>query len=182
MESSLDRKFVSEWSLGDNVRRALWMLVSATFFRFSFHNMYGFRNLLLRLFGATIGERVRIRPTARIEIPWHTILGDDVVIGDFATLYSLGVIRIGSGTVVSQMCYLCAGTHNYQSRTFELIRKPINVGEDCWLAADVFVGPSVIIGDRSVVGARSSVFTDVPADVVVVGTPARFLKPRKINQ
>lgn len=182
MNQSLQRNFVSEWSLRDKIRRALWMIVGGSLFRFSFHNMYGWRNFLLRFFGAKLGQRVRVRPTARIEVPWQVELGDDVVIGDFATLYSLGPIKIGAGTVVSQHCYLCAGTHDHNSRTFMLLRLPITVGQDCWLAADVFVGPDVVIGDRSVVGARSSVFKNVPSDVVVVGTPARFLKARDIER
>ena len=42
---------VSEWPLLVNLLRVIWMAVSASLFRYSFHNMYGFRNALLRLFG-----------------------------------------------------------------------------------------------------------------------------------
>jgi putative colanic acid biosynthesis acetyltransferase WcaF len=48
------------------------------------------------------------------------------------------------------------------------------------VAADAFVGPGVTIGERSVVGARSSVFKDVPPDVIVGGNPAKVLKPRAL--
>ena len=114
-------------------------------------------------------------------MPWNLIIGDHVIVGDHATFYSLTAIHIGDRSVISQMCYLCTGTHNYQSLNFELVCKPIHIGMDCWLAMDVFVNPGVTIGDRSVVGARSSVFCDIPADIIAVGTPARYLKPRKIT-
>ena len=36
--------------------------------------------------------------------------------------------------------------------------------------------PGVTIGDNAVVGAASVVTKDVPADTVVAGNPARFIK------
>lgn len=169
----------SEWTTREKIARAVWMIVQGSLFRWSFHNMYGWRNFLLRLFGARIGREVRIRPTSRIEIPWNLCLKERVVIGDFATLYSLGRIEIGENTVISQHSYLCAGSHDYTRRTFNLLKPPIRIGADVWIAADVFVGPGVNIGDRTVVGARSTVLKDLPSDVVAVGYPARVIGPRK---
>ena len=48
----------------------------------SFHNWYAWRRFLLRRLGATIGQDVRIRPTARIEMPWNLYIGDHTIIGD----------------------------------------------------------------------------------------------------
>ena len=175
-------KFVSPWSFKQNVARALWMLVSNVFFRFSFHNWYMWRRFLLRLFGAKIGRDVRVRPSARIEIPWNVEIGDGSVVGDDAKLYSLGKIRIGERTVVSQYAHLCAGTHDYHDRTFPLLRPPITIGNNVWVAADAFVAPNVTIGDHAVIGARSSVFKDIPANVVAAGNPARPLKRRLLEE
>ncbi len=175
-----DLAFVSPWSLRQNIGRALWMIASKVLFRTSFHNWYGWRRWLLRRFGATVGSQVRVRPTAHIEIPWNIELRDGAVIGDHAILYSLGKITVGRRAVVSQYAHLCAGTHDYRYRDFPLLRPPVVVGDDAWVAADSFVGPNVIIGDRSVIGARSSVFKDVPPDVVAVGNPAGAVKQRRI--
>jgi putative colanic acid biosynthesis acetyltransferase WcaF len=171
----------SEWTFGQKVARTLWMFASATLFRWSFHNWYGWRRWLLRRFGATIGQRVRVRPTVRIEIPWNLTIADDAIVGDFAILYSLGPITIGRRTVISQYTHLCAGTHDYTKRFFPLVKLPITIGQDCWLAADAFVGPGITIGDRAVVGARSTVVKDVPADVIAVGMPARPIGPRRFQ-
>jgi putative colanic acid biosynthesis acetyltransferase WcaF len=93
-------------------------------------------------------------------------------------LYALGRITIGPRAMVSQHAHLCAGSHDYRSPHFPLLRPPITVGADCWIAADAFVGPGVTVGDRAVVGARAAVFKDVPAGMVVGGNPARVIKAR----
>ncbi len=73
-------------------------------------------------------------------------------------LYTLGEIEIGAHAVVSQCSYLCTGSHDYARPTFDIYAKPIVIGEQVWLATDVFVAPGVDIGAATVVGARSSVF------------------------
>ena len=82
---------------------------------------------------------------------------------------------------MSQYAHLCAGTHDYTSTDYPLLKLPITVGSDCWIAADVFVGPNVVVGDRTVIGARSTVTSDIPADVVAVGAPAKAIKPRVLH-
>lgn len=172
------QKEESPWSMREKIGRVLWMLVQATLFRRSFHNWYLWRRVLLRCFGAKIGKNVRVRPTVRVEIPWRLDIDSDVAIGDFAILYSLGTIRIGRGATISQYAHLCAGTHDYTKPEFPLVCPPITIGEDCWVAADAFVGPDVTIGDRAIVGARATVVKDVPAGQIVGGNPARVLKQR----
>ncbi|MGA3066849.1 MAG: glycosyltransferase [Tepidisphaeraceae bacterium] len=171
----------SPWRKMENLKRALWMFTRIVLFRPSFHNWYGWRRMVLVWFGAKLGKRVRIRPTAMVEIPWNLDIGDDVIIGDYAILYSLGTITIRRGAIISQYAHLCAGTHDYTTRHFPLIKPPIVVGEEAWIAADAFIGPGVTIGDRAVVGARATVVKDVPADQVVIGPAATFLKPRQLR-
>jgi putative colanic acid biosynthesis acetyltransferase WcaF len=179
--ASLRAREQSPWSFGMKVRRVLWMFAQGSLFRCSFHNWYGWRRFVLRAFGATIGPRVRVRPTVRIEMPWNLDLGEAVIVGDYAILYSLAKITVGPFSVISQYSHLCAGTHDHTKRSFPLVCEPITIGREAWIAADVFVGPGVTVGDRSVVGARSSVFADVPPDVIAAGTPAKVLKPRLLT-
>jgi putative colanic acid biosynthesis acetyltransferase WcaF len=156
----------------------LWWLVQATLFHTSPQVCFGWRRFLLRLFGARIGRGVHIRPSAEITYPWKVSIGDNSWIGDGAILYSLSDITIGSDTVISQYCYLCAGSHDPQSLTFDQIGKPLVIGSECWLATDVFVAPGISIGDATIVGARSTVLHDLPAAMVCYGYPARPVRPR----
>jgi putative colanic acid biosynthesis acetyltransferase WcaF len=181
IDDQLASRAQSPWSLGSRVRRVIWMFVRATAFRCSFHNWYRWRSLLLRCFGARVGHGVRVRPSVHVEIPWNLALADGVVVGDHAILYSLGEITVGRNTVISQYAHLCAGTHDYTKRSFPLLRLPIRIGEDVWVAADAFVGPGVTVGDRAVVAARTTVVKDVAPDQVVAGNPARFIKLRELQ-
>jgi putative colanic acid biosynthesis acetyltransferase WcaF len=52
------------------------------------------------------------------------------------------------------------------------------IGENAWLASEVFVGPGVTVGELAVVGARSVVMRDQPARMVCAGNPCRPLRQR----
>ncbi|OIQ89955.1 putative acetyltransferase [mine drainage metagenome] len=156
----------------------LWWLIQASLFAWSPQFLYGWRRWLLRCFGARVGEGVLIRPSARVTYPWKLILGDRAWIGDEVVLYSLGSIRVGADAVVSQRCYLCAGTHDYSTPGFDILALPIVVGDQAWVASDVFVAPGVAIGRGAVVGARSNVFADLPEGMICVGSPCRPVKSR----
>jgi putative colanic acid biosynthesis acetyltransferase WcaF len=156
----------------------LWWLVQATLFRGSPQLLYGFRRWLLRCFGAQIGKGVILRPSVKIPYPWKLKIGDYSWIGDDAVLYSFADITIGRDVVVSQKCYLCAGTHDYRSPSFDIQSFPIVIEDEAWLAADVFVAPGITIGQGAVVGSRSSVFGNLPGMMVCVGSPARPVHPR----
>lgn len=156
----------------------LWWLVQDTIFRWSPQFLYGWRRFLLRLFGAKVGKNVLVRPTTRVTYPWKVSIGENSWIGDDVVLYTLGEIEIGNNTVISQKAYLCTGSHNYKSITFDIFAKPIKIGDEVWVAADVFVAPGVQIGDGCIVGARSTVFNDLPPGKICYGNPARSVRDR----
>jgi len=156
----------------------LWWIVQSTLFRCSPQILYGWRRWLLRMFGARIGHGVIVRPTAQITYPWKLAIGDYAWIGDDVVLYTLGEIEVGAHAVVSQRSYLCTGSHDYARPTFDIYAKPIRIGEQAWLATDVFVAPGVQVGAGTVVGARSSIFNSLPAGVIARGTPAQVVGRR----
>jgi len=137
---------------------------------------------LLRLFGATIGKGVIVRPSVTTPYPWKLNIGDYSWIGDDVVLYSFAEITIGKDAVVSQKSYLCAGTHDYRSPTFDMQASPIVIEDEVWVAADVFVAPGVTIGKGAVVGSRSSVFTNLPEMMICMGSPARPVRSRLKNK
>lgn len=132
----------------------------------------------MRLFGAKIGKGVILRPSVHIQFPWKVSIGDYSWIGDNVVLYSLGEIQIGNNVVVSQKSYLCTGSHDYEQPDFPIFTHKIVLEDECWLATDVYVAPSVTIGKGCVIGARSSVYKDMPAGMVCVGNPAKAIKKR----
>lgn len=157
----------------------LWQLVQSTLFGLSPQPFYGWRRALLRLFGAKIGRKVLLRPTARVTFPWKVEIGDFSWIGDNVEIYSLDRITIGRHSVVSQRSYLCTASHDMHDLNFAYVTGPINIGDQVWIASDVFVAPGVTIGRGAVVGTRSTVFSDVPPELVAFGEPARAIRQRR---
>jgi putative colanic acid biosynthesis acetyltransferase WcaF len=143
--------------------------------------MYRWRAFLLRRFGAKIGRHCIIRRSVRVEVPWHFSMGDYSTLGDECIVYSLGRITLGDRVTISQYSYICAGTHDHTRPDFPLLRPPIVIEDDVWIAADVFVGPDVRIGRGALIGARSSVFKDLPSWKVCVGNPAKPIKDRQYH-
>lgn len=156
----------------------LWWVVQATVFRWSPQFAYGFRAWLLRLFGATVGRGVLVRPTVTVTYPWKLSIGNNSWVGDEVVLYSLGNIEIGENVVISQRSYLCAGDHDYSQFDFPIRSHTIVVFSQAWIATDVFIAPGVSIGEAAVIGARSSVFRSMPARMICTGSPCKPIRER----
>jgi len=171
-------------SFSDLVRRTLWAFVQATLFRWSPRPMHGFRARLLRLFGADIPRpgQVVIFPTVKVTYPWRLTLEPRSMVGPRVRLYNLGQVTLRRGANLSQGCHLCAGTHDFNRWSMPLVTAPIVIGENAWLAAEVFVGPGVTVGELCVVGARAVVVRDLPPRMICAGVPCRPLKPRREPQ
>jgi putative colanic acid biosynthesis acetyltransferase WcaF len=108
---------------------------------------------VLRFFGATIGTGVVIRSRINITFPWKLEIGDHVWIGDEVLILSLDRVKIGSNVCVSQRAFLCTGSHDFRKESFDLITKPIEIGDGCWIAAGAFVGPGAVIPPETMVQA-----------------------------
>ena len=159
------------FTVANRLKRVVWGFAYTVLFRPSPRPAHRWRASLLRLFGATIGQGVHVYPKVKIWAPWNLMIGDDVGVGDDATLYSMATITIGARATVSQGAYLCCGTHDYNDPTMQLITKPIAVGAEAWVCAEAFVCPGVTIGEGGVVGARAVVSKNIPDWTVWAGNP-----------
>lgn len=159
----------------------LWRLVSVCSFEGAWPLPSWSRVFWLRFFGAKIGEGVVIRSKVTISMPWRLTVGDHVWIGEGAFLLTLAPIEIGSHTCLSQRVFLCTGSHDHRSPTFDLITKPIRIGAQCWIAATAFVGPGVEVGEGTVVSAGSVLLESVPGGVIVRGNPAQVTGERTVR-
>ncbi len=161
--------------------RALWSVIWLFLFRLSPRMCHGWRRFLLRLFGAQIGQDVKVYPSARVWAPWNLTMHDFAVIGPSVDCYCVAPITIGAQSSVSQYSYLCTATHDFEDPDFQLSAQPIIIEDQVWIAVDVFVGPGVVIHQGAVVGARSSVFTNLPAWKVCYGSPAKPERDRIVK-
>lgn len=181
MNSSYDiskNRRARKWSLWELLGRVLWGIFSIPLFAWTPKQLWGWRRLVLRLFGARIEREVHIYPSVKITIPWNLSIGEHSAIGDGAILYALGPITIGKRVTISQYAHLCAGSHDYTVASMPLIKLPLSIGDDVWICTDAFIGPNVKIGARAIVAARGVVVNDIPDDAIVGGNPARLIKQR----
>jgi len=158
----------------------LWGLAKPLF-RFSPRIFFGWRNWLLRLFGARIGKNVHVYNSATVYFPWNLEIGDWSAIGEHAFIYNLGPVCIGSNVTISQRAHLCAGTHDHTDPALPLLKPPISIGDQAWVCADAFIGPGVTVGEGAVVGARAVAIRDVEPWLIVVGNPARPVGKRVLG-
>ena len=54
--------------------------------------------------------------------------------------------------------------------------KPVRIGSDCWLGANVVVCPGVTIGEGCVIGAGAVVTRDIPPHSFAAGNPCRVIR------
>ncbi|MDG1302513.1 MAG: putative colanic acid biosynthesis acetyltransferase [Opitutae bacterium] len=178
--SNLDitgNRTASKYSRKELFLRVLWGF-GKCLFRLTPRPCFGLRRAILRAFGAKVGANVNIYPSALIYYPWNLDIGDDSSIGEWALVYNLGKVTIGERSTISQRVHLCAGTHDYKNPAMPLIKPPIEIGDEVWVCADTFIGPSVTVADRAIVAAASVVVKDVSAGAIVGGNPAKYIKER----
>lgn len=169
----------TKWSKTILVKRVLWGIVWTLFFRPSPRVFFdGWRVFLLRLFGAKVGQSVRIANTVKVLYPWELEIGTGSWVGWNVDIYNYAKVTIGTMSVVSQYTYLCTGTHDYVKPDFPLVFFPITIGDGAWVAADCFVGPGVTIGNRAIVASRSVVTKDQPEGMICAGHPCKPIKER----
>jgi len=171
----------ASFSLGNRLTRVVWMLAWLVLCRFTPPPLHGWRRLVLRAFGAKVARGARVHASASVWLPANLELGEHALIGPGVRLYNQGRIVIGARTVVSQRAHICASTHDVRDPLFQLVLRPVTIGEQCWIAAEAFVGPGVSMHDRSVLGARGALFEDAKVDGVYSGNPAKFVKDRQFR-
>ena len=136
---------------------------------------------MLRAFGAQISMSASIHPSAKIDFPWRLTMGDRSSLGKKAWAYCLNDITVGDNSCIGDDVYLLTGSHDITSPNFQLVTKPITIGDGVWVATGSTVLPGITLGDMTVVGASSVVVKSTEDNDVIGGNPAKFIKKRVIK-
>lgn len=144
------------------------------------------RKLNYKLWLGHIGKGFVIGQFSRIQQPQAVHIGNNVGINDKAWIAANsnnGNIYIGDNTLIGPNCVLHSGNHVFTEKLIPIrkqghIFKPIVIGEDVWIAANVTILQGVKVADGAVVAAGSVVTKDVEKNTVVGGVPAKKIGSR----
>jgi putative colanic acid biosynthesis acetyltransferase WcaF len=175
-------KYNNDWYQpgGSVLKKTCWYVLHAIFIHSAFP-FSSFKVFLLRLFGASIGTSVTIKPNVTIKYPWHLTIGNHVWIGEQVWIDNLSRVTIKNNCCVSQGAMLLCGNHDYSKTSFDLIVKDITLEEGVWIGAKSIVCPGVSIGSHSVLTVNSVATSNLEPWGIYQGNPAVKIKERVIK-
>ena len=177
-----DSKYQSPWPLWTQLILIAWRLIWLFTCSWTPKFMNPWRLFILKVFGATILGIPFVHSTVKIQIPWHLTMKHRACLGDKSNAYSLAEIEIHEDATVAQEVYLCTGTHDFKSPTYQLMAKKIIIKKNAFIGARSMILPGIKVEENAVVGAMSVVTKNVTKDYIVAGNPARKIGIRNGNK
>ncbi|MDC1222245.1 WcaF family extracellular polysaccharide biosynthesis acetyltransferase [Salibacteraceae bacterium] len=162
--------------------RVAWYFVNRFVFNSYVLLPYAAKRSVLRAFGAKVGQNVIIKPNVNIKYPWNLEIGKNTWIGEGVWIDNLDQVNIGSNACISQGALILSGNHDYSKTTFDLIVKPIHIGDGAWIGAKSVVTQGVNIGNHAVLAVNSVASSDLEEYWIYRGNPCQKIKERHISK
>lgn len=132
-----------------------------------------------------IRSLVRLGKNGCILSPFYCDYGSNITIGDnfFAntnlTILDGAEVVIGDNVFIAPNVGIYTAGHpldaGQRAAGLEYAR-PVTIGNNVWIGAQVCILPGVTIGDNTVIGAGSVVTKDIPGNVLAFGNPCRIIR------
>ena len=137
------------------------------------------REIIAQLIHPESGSTM-IHAPINIEFGTNLRCGNRVFINFNATILAQAPITLGDDVMIGPNCSLITvghpvADHRMRRGGWEQA-KPISIGENTWLGANVTVLPGVSIGKQCVVGAGTLVTHDIPDNSLVLGSPGTVVR------
>ena len=117
-----------------------------------------------------------------------TELGENFYANFNLTVLDCAPVKIGNNVFIGPNCSLVTPVHPLLSRErkpavrtdgsvfAQEYAKPITIGDDCWLAANVTVCGGAVIGNGCVIAAGSVVTGEIPPNSLAGGIPCKVIR------
>lgn len=136
--------------------------------------------LLSKMFQTRVSLTNNLLPPLQTDFGGHIFLGEDIFINRNCMFVDLGGIYIGDRVLIGPGVTILTVNHEENPATRRNLHcQAVHIEAGAWLGANVTVLPGVTIGKNAIVGAGSLVTKDVPAETVVIGSPAREVRKIK---
>ena len=135
------------------------------------------RAVLSELFGYKVPDTFRVFPPFYTDFGKNIHVGEGVFINACCHFQDHGGVTIGDGCQIGHNVVFATLNHFIEAEKRKMTYSaPIVLGKNVWIGSNATILQGVTIGDNAVVGAGAVVTKDVPANTVVGGVPAKFIK------
>ena len=143
----------------------------------SFHAPDEVRALLSELFGKPVPPSLRVFPPFYTDFGKNIEIGNDVFINACCHFQDQGGVTLGDGCLIGHNVVFATLNHDMNpEKRAAMTPAPIVLGKRVWVGSNSTILQGVTIGDNAIIAAGAVVTKDVPANTVVGGVPAKFIR------
>ena len=144
----------------------------------SYHTPEEIRQIMSEITGKPVDETFRLFPPFYTDCGKNITIGKNVFINSACHFQDQGGVTIEDGCLIGPQVEFATINHGQDpAHRSDNHFAPIHLKKGVWIGAHATILPGVTIGENSIVAAGAVVTKDVPANVIVVGVPARVMKP-----
>ena len=135
------------------------------------------RDLLRQITASEIDESVALFTPLYINYGKNTKIGKNVFINFDCVFLDLGGITIEDNALIAPKVSLLSEGHPVSPNERQsLVPGHIYIKKNAWIGAGATILSGVTVGENAVVAAGAVVTKDVPANTVIGGIPAKYIK------
>lgn len=143
----------------------------------TYHTPEETRSLMSKLIGKPVDESFAMFPPFYTDCGKNITLGKNVFINAGCKFQDQGGLTIGDGALIGHNVVMATLNHDLAPEKRSTMHPaPIMIGNNVWIGSNATILPGVTLGDGAIVAAGAVVNKDVPANTIVGGVPAKFIK------
>ena len=135
------------------------------------------RERLSDIIGQEIDKSTTIFTPFHTNFGRHIQLGKNIFINRGCTFLDLGGIVIEDDVLLGPQVNIITENHPIDPTKRKMLDlKSVVIKRNVWIGANATILPGVTVGENAIVAAGAVVTKDVPANTIVGGVPAKFIR------